>query len=308
MKASYFLDFTDAPPLRRIGFWDWFAGTVLLGILLVGSTFLLVPIFGLLPLEWQLDLNPNFPRSGYGETLFLWLTFVPAFIAPFLIYQYYHNLPFKRLLTATKSFRWARLFTALVVIMTVFGISTLVEYALFPSEFDDVILHPDWSGFGLLLLMTLIFLPIQSASEEILCRGYLNQGLSLITRNPWIAFVITSAFFAALHLANPEADGQVLPYMMDTFMFGMAMCWLSYEDQGLESAIGAHIGNNLFVFVIFGYADPTLPQSAIWMGPEPVIDWKDTLESAAYIFGTTYAIIRINRWRAKSQKVRRKTL
>lgn len=302
MRYSYFLDFSDAPPSRRIRFWDWFAGTILLGIFLVGSAFLLVPIFGFLPLEWQLDLNPNFPRSGYGETLFLWLTFIPAFIAPFLVYRYYHNLPFKRLLTAGSTFQWSRLFTALITIIMVFGISTLIEFALFPSEFENISLHTDWSGFSILLFMTLILLPIQSASEEILCRGYLNQGLSLITRNPWVAFVLTSGFFAALHLANPEADGQVWPYMVDTFIFGMAMCWLSYEDQGLESAIGAHIGNNLFVFVILGYADPSLPQTAIWMGPEPVIDWKDTLETATYIFGTTYAIIRINRWRANRQK------
>lgn len=299
MRPHYFLNFTSTPPSRRIGFWDWFAGTIVLGLCLYGSVYLLVPIFSLLPIEWQLDVNPDFPRSGYGETLFIWLTFVPAFIAPFLVYKYYHNLPFKRLLTAAKRFQWNRLFVALIVIMAVFGISTLIEYGLFPSEFEDVILHPDWSGFGVLLVMTLIFLPIQSASEEILCRGYLNQGLSLITRNPWIAFVMTSAFFALLHLANPEADGQVGPYMIDTFMFGMAMCWLTYEDQGLESAIGAHIGNNLFVFVIFGYADPTLPQSAIFMGPEPLIEWSDTLESAAYIFGTTFAIIRLNQWLEK---------
>lgn len=304
MKNSYFLDFSDTPPSRRIRFWDWFAGTLILGGLLFVSLYLLIPIYGVLPIEWQLDVNPDFPRSGYGETLFLWLTFVPAFIAPFLIYKYYHRLPLKRLLTAARRFQWGRLFTALMVIMIVYGGATLIEYGVFSSEFDDVTLHPDWSGFGILLLMTLIFLPIQSASEEILCRGYLNQGLSLITRNPWIAFVMTSGFFALLHLGNPEAEGQVWPYMIGTFIFGMAMCWLSYEDQGLESAIGAHIGNNLFIFVIFGYADPTLPQSAIWMGPEPVIDWKDTLESAAYIFGTTYAIIRINRWRTQ----RRKTL
>lgn len=298
MLNPYFLDFTHTPPSRRIEFWHWLAGTILLGVVLYGSVYLVVPIFGFLPIEWQLDVNPAFPRSGYGESLFLWLTFIPAFIAPFLVYIYYHNLPFKRLLTSTRRFQWGRFFTALIVIIAVFGFSTLIEYLIFPSEFDDVTLHSDWSGFGILLLMTLILLPIQSASEEILCRGYLNQGLSLITRNPWIAFVMTSAFFALLHLTNPEADGQVWPYMADTFMFGMAMCWLSYEDQGLESAIGAHIGNNLFVFVIFGYADPTLPQSAIWMGPEPVIDWKDTIENAAYIFGTTYAIIRMNRWRA----------
>lgn len=290
----YFLNFSKDNLF--IGWWAWLLGVVFMTILLVLGTLLASPVFYWLPVEWQLDLNPNFPRSGYAETIFLWVSFVPAFIAPFLIYKYWHRLPFKRLLTYSEKFDWPRLFIALFTVIIGYSLISLVEYAIDPSEYDDVTLHTDWNGFFILLAVTLVFLPIQSASEEILCRGYLNQGLILITRNPWVAFVITSAFFALLHLANPEADGQVWPYMIDTFIFGMAMCWLSYEDQGLESAIGMHIGNNLFVFVLLGYADPTLPQSAIFMAPEPVIEWKDTVEGALYTIGLTFIIIRINRF------------
>jgi membrane protease YdiL (CAAX protease family) len=264
--------------------------------LILIATLLLSPIYYVFPLEWQLELNPNFLRSGYAESIFLWVSFVPAFIAPFLIYKFWHRLPFKRLLTHSAKFTWSRLFVALFVVIIGYSFICGIEYIIDPSEYADVVLHTDWNGFFILLAVTLIFLPIQSASEEILCRGYLNQGLSLITRNPWIAFVLTSAFFALLHLANPEAEGQIWPYMIDTFIFGMAMCWLSYEDQGLESAIGMHIGNNLFVFVLLGYADPSLPQSAILMAPEPVIEWKDTIKGAIYTIGLTFLIIHINRF------------
>ena len=305
MKGSnpYFLDFTDAPLAGRISNWAWVAGTVFVLILTIIGTLFIFPLYAIFPTEWQLPYTSDFSRSGYAESVILWLTFVPAFIAPFIIYKYWHTLPFKRLITFHDRLKWKRLFFGLVFVMAVYSILTLIEFVLNPSEFDEVFLHPDWSGYGVLLVVTLFLLPIQSASEEILCRGYLNQGLSLITRKPWIAFVLTSGFFALLHLANPEAEGQVLPYMFDTFVFAMAMCWLSYADQGLESAIGVHIGNNLFVFTLFGYADPTLPPSAIWTGPEPIITWWDSLEGAAIILAMTFSIIKFNQWREKRASI-----
>lgn len=293
-ENPYFLDFPKKNQFTE--WWAWMIGCLGLYLIVRYSLYPLAYILWFFPIEWQIPLNPDFPRSGYAETVFLWVSFVPAFIAPFLIYKFWHRLPFKRLLTYAETFAWRRLFAALFAVIIGYSLISGVEYVLDPSEYDNVTLHTDWNGFFILLAVTLVFLPIQSASEEILCRGYLNQGLSLITRNPWVAFVITSAFFALLHLANPEAEGQIWPYMIDTFIFGMAMCWLSYEDQGLESAIGMHIGNNLFVFVLLGYADPSLPQSAIFMAPEPVIEWKDTVEGALYTIGITFIIIRINRF------------
>lgn len=296
----YFLKFPSKS--TGISWWRWVLGTLAFAVLSILGIWLLSGIFTWFPLEWQLPLNPDFSRSGYAEAIFLWLSFAPSFIAPFLIYKYWHKLSFKRLITISDNIRWQRLFLALALVIFAYTLISGVEYLIDPSEYDGVKLHQDWPGFFILLSVTLIFLPLQSASEEILCRGYLNQGLSLITGKPWIAFVLTSGFFALLHLANPEAEGQVWPYMVDTFIFAMAMCWLSYEDQGLESAIGMHIGNNLFVFVLLGYADPTLPQSAILMAPEPVIEWTDTIEGAIYTLGITFVIIQGNRFFDRRRK------
>lgn len=301
--SSYLTDFSDTPAKRRINNAYWYIGATFVFALIFAGTIATYLLFAFLPpdlfAEWRIPFDPDSPRSGYAESIMLWVSFLPAFIAPFLVYQYWHKLPLKRLITTSKNIRWKRLGGSLIFVIFTYGVLTLLEYAYNPSEFDDVFLHPDWGGYAILLGITLLFLPIQSASEEILCRGYLNQGLSLITKQPWIAFVLTSGFFASLHLANPEADGQVLPYMFDTFVFGMAMCWLAYTDEGLESAIGVHIGNNLFVFTLFGYEDPTLPPSAIWTGPEPVITWIDSFQGAIITLSITFLIIAFNKWREK---------
>lgn len=301
--SLYFTDFSDTPSKGRINNVYWYIGATLIIALIFAGTIAIYSFLTFLPpgliSEWRRPYDPNFPRSGYAESIMLWLSFVPTFIAPFLIYRYWHKLPLKRLITISEKIRWKRLCSSLLFVIFAYGIITLLEFTYNPSEFDDVFLHPDWGGYAILLGVTLIFLPLQSASEEILCRGYLNQGLTLMTKHPWIAFILTSGFFASLHLANPEADGQVLPYMFDTFVFGMAMCWLTYADEGLESAIGVHIGNNLFVFTLFGYEDPTLPPSAIWTGPEPVITWTDSLEGAIITLSITFIIITFNKWREK---------
>ena len=54
---------------------------------------------------------------------------------------------------------------------------------------------------GLLILFCLGYM-IQGASEEVLCRGYLM--VSITRRNrPWVAVLVSSLVFAALHLGNP---------------------------------------------------------------------------------------------------------
>ena len=55
----------------------------------------------------------------------------------------------------------------------------------------------------------------------------------------------------------------------------MAMCVLLYFEGGIESAIGAHIANNIFVFALLGYEDPMLPNTALFTLGEPIIKWHD---------------------------------
>ena len=133
----------------------------------------------------------------------------------------------------------------------------------------------DWAVYLNLLLITLLLVPFQATAEEFLCRGYLNQALIKYLRSPWLVFVITSGGFALLHAWNPEASGQMGPYLASIFLFGMAMCVLLYFEGGIESAIGAHIANNIFVFGLLGYEDPVLPNTALFTLGEPVIEWHD---------------------------------
>jgi len=216
----------------------------------------------------------SLPRLS-GTYFLLLASFLPIFISILLVYKYWHKLPVTALMTSTAKFRWRYMLRTFFIIFAFYGGISFIEYQLFPGEYEGLQFQTDMSVYFKLLIITLVLVPFQAASEEFLCRGYLNQAIGKYLKSPWIVFFITSAGFALLHLGNPEASGQIGPYLASIFLFGMAMCVLLYFEGGIESAIGAHIANNIFVFALLGYEDPSLPNTALFTLGEPVIGWPD---------------------------------
>lgn len=258
--AAYFL-----PKIGdRRRWWHWVIGFVAIcGLSFIG-------IAGLM-----LGSRRIFPTNELTIYLDLLLAFIPVFISVPLIYKFWHKRPIKALMTSTQKFRWDYMLRAGFVLVAFFAVASLIEALIFPQEYAEMKVQTDLLKYIPLCLITLVFVPFQAASEEFLCRGYLNQALIKYLRSPWIVFFLTSAGFATLHAANPEAQGQMWPYLASIFTFGMAMCVLLYFEGGIESAIGAHIANNIFVFGFLGYEDPELPNTAWMTLGAPKINWSD---------------------------------
>jgi len=218
---------------------------------------------------------PFIPSTPTALYFLLLATFLPIFVVIPLVYKYIHNLPIRALLTSAETFRWGYFWRTILIIFLFYIILSTAEYFLFPDEYEGLKIQTDWAAYFKLLLITLLLVPFQATAEEFLCRGYLNQALIKYLRSPWLVFAITSGGFALLHSWNPEASGQMGPYLASIFLFGMAMCVLLYFEGGIESAIGAHIANNIFVFGLLGYEDPDLPNTALFTLREPVIEWHD---------------------------------
>jgi len=204
-------------------------------------------------------------RSPFFYLLVL-MTFIPMILGIFAAVKWVHRRSIKSVLTAHTHFRWGRVFQTIVVFWAIAGLTALITHFMGWSNYEFVF---DPSRFALYALISLMFIPLQSAAEEILLRGYLNQGLGRYIKNPWVVFFITSAGFAALHLGNPEAlkgaeNGTFILTMGSYFAFGFIACILTYIDGGLESAIGMHVANNLFASIIMGYNDSVLPTPTVF--------------------------------------------
>ncbi len=207
--------------------------------------------------------------------LLMLLTFPAFLIGLYMVQSFIHHRPILWLHTAAKKFRWRRAFYAFAVMATLAGALVLLQHVTGISRAEFVF---DPSKFFIFAIISLIFIPIQSATEEIVFRGYLNQAFGHFIKSPWIVFIITSLMFAAMHLANPEAkegakNGLFLLTMSSYFVFGFIACLLVWMDGGLESAIGMHAGNNVFAAVLVNYQNSALPTPPIFeVGLNPAID------------------------------------
>jgi membrane protease YdiL (CAAX protease family) len=194
------------------------------------------------------------------------LTFPPLVFGLWLVLKFVHKRGFKTLMTAHTKFRWGRLLFSMLVFWAVAGSLTIIAHMMGFNEVPGVF---DPSRFWGYALISLLLIPLQSATEEIMLRGYLNQGLAKYIKNPWIVFTLTSALFMSLHLGNPEAaegaaNGNLVITMSSYFIFGMFACLLTYIDGGLESAIGVHAANNLYASIMLGYDNSALPTPTVF--------------------------------------------
>lgn len=237
--------------------------------------------------------------SPLAYAIFL-LTYPAALTGLYLGQKLLHSRTLTSLHTAAKRFRTPRVLQGFLLTWIVLGAFSYIGNLL---GFLDVEYVFAGGRFWLFALVSILFIPLQSATEEIVFRGHFNQALTHLLRSKWIAFAITSFAFMALHLSNPEAlEGSAsgtLPIVMSGyFFFGFAMCLVVWIDDGLETAIGIHAGNNCFAAIIMNYENSVLPTPSIFLtGSDPV---KDTI-STVLVLGILVVIIWF--WRGGSRNL-----
>ena len=139
--------------------------------------------------------------SPLAFALFL-LTFPAGLIVLFVCQRKVHKRTITSLHTAAKKFRIPRVVEGFFLTWIVLGAFSIAANALGIIEVKYIFAG---GKFWIYALISLLFIPFQAAAEEIVFRGYFNQGLTHVLKNKWFAFFVTSAAFMALHLSNPEA-------------------------------------------------------------------------------------------------------
>jgi membrane protease YdiL (CAAX protease family) len=175
------------------------------------------------------------------------LTYVGGLLAVFFTVRVLHRQSLVSLTTSRKKIDWGRFWFAFILwgVFTVFFIG--IEYFTNPENYS---FNFELVPFVILVIIALIFVPLQTSFEEYLFRGYWMQGLAVLTKNRWLPLVITSVVFGAMHLANPEIDklGYILlvHYIGTGFLLGI----MTLMDEGLELALGFHAANNLVASIL----------------------------------------------------------
>lgn len=156
--------------------------------------------------------------------------------------KFIHGQSIRSLTTSRKKVDWSRVLFSFGLWSAFTIITTLIAYFLQPEDFA---VNFQLKPFLVFLVLAVILIPLQTSFEEYLFRGYLMQGLGVVTKSRLVPFVTSSVLFGLMHIANPEVGKMgyvILVYYIGTgFFLGI----LTLMDEGLELALGFHAANNL---------------------------------------------------------------
>jgi membrane protease YdiL (CAAX protease family) len=181
----------------------------------------------------------------FDSNLFLFLiliSFAFALLGLYFVVKKMHNQTFLSIITSRSKIDWKRVFFAFGI-WTVFSSVLIVgSYFIDPSGMK---LQFNLIPFLILVVITLVLIPVQTSTEELVFRGYLMQGFFNLAKNKWFPLVMTSVIFGTMHIFNPEVQKMgylVLVYYIGT---GLFLGIITLMDEGTELALGFHAANNM---------------------------------------------------------------
>ena len=232
--------------------WRYALGILIIFIFTqIGSIPFIIAIFNKVGLEGAANLDPSkmmtILENNNLTFFYTLLTFFVGFIGFLIVIKYLHNQSFLSITTSRKTIDYKRILTSFTAISVILVLNIL--FSFFTSS-EEYILQFNLNDFLILLLIAVIFIPVQTSLEEYVFRGYLMQGLGVMFNNKWLPLILTSFSFGFLHFYNPEIMklGSIL--LVHYVATGLFLGILTIMDDGMELALGFHAGNNLLIALI----------------------------------------------------------
>ena len=200
----------------------------------------------------QLAANPNdYSVLGLDMNMLLVVMLFP-FIAGLLAFIFlvkplnYRSI--KTTINGGGTIRWNRFLISAFIWLILGAIYFFVYMKLDPSNFS---LNNTTASLIILAVISILLIPFQAAFEEIIFRGYLMQGFSVLFAYRWFPLLMTSVLFGLMHAFNPEVKEFGFMTMMPQYiLFGLIFGIITILDDGIEAAMGAHTANNVFLCIM----------------------------------------------------------
>ena len=229
---------------------------------LVGLVTVLVVFFllgGVLSIPFGIAW-PDHEDSLIQSTVILLMGFVIPFFAIPKITQWFHHRPPWSVAMPWRSVRGGD-FTVGFLVSAVVGLLT-VWISDLVGAIDYSWVGFDWSVWLPLLVIGIVGLAIQTASEEMLFRGYLAQFMRRLSKHPAVFIGVPALVFAAPHIANVESLGGGPLVLLPYFATGLLYGWAAWRSGSLYMSWGLHFNNNLFNLLVIGTAGDILKSAA----------------------------------------------
>ena len=184
-----------------------------------------------------------------GKNRFLLLILLPyalVFFTLLICLTKIHKLPLLAVFTSRNAFDWKRFFIAFswwsLMVLAVTGIELLLH-----KNYQLVF---NAQKFFTLCLLSIILLPLQTSSEELVFRGYILQGIKKRTGSILSSIIISGFMFGMMHIANPEIAKIGYHILIYYITVGVVLGAIVYYDSGLELSLGFHAANNLITALL----------------------------------------------------------
>ncbi len=222
---------------------SWLGPLIIILIIMIIMMVIHITLFsnpfkqGTTPQESLQNLNPMFLLLFFG------IYYTLSFVLFYFCSRFIHHKKLILFINTFTQVRWMKVLKGAGLWFGLMGCALLIELIIDPTivEFS---FNP---SFFILLILSLIIYSIQASFEELFFRGYLMQGIGMITRKPVIPLLITSALFAIGHFFNSSNVFSGVGVVISMFIFGLTLGIITLAENSLETAMGVHIANNIFV-------------------------------------------------------------
>ena len=190
-------------------------------------------------------------QSIQSNSLFLVALALIGFAASYFVFylctRFIHRRSFISVFTSKSRFNWNGMLKGAALWFSILAILTIISFVISPTSYE-ITFNP--STFWLLLILSLITFPIQASFEEVFFRGYLMQGVGLLSKKPIKPILVTSLFFGIGHIMNGTGMTLSIFPFIETFIIGIALGTITLGEDGVETAIGIHVINNLYAVLV----------------------------------------------------------
>jgi hypothetical protein len=215
----------------------------------------------------QLSANPGdlsilgvSPNVGFVMMLFPFMMGLLAFI---ILVKPLNNRTVRVTINGTGKIRWKRFFISAAVWLVLSALYLFFYLKIDPANFS---LNNKTASLLILTVVSVLFIPFQAAFEEMLFRGYLMQGFAALVKNRWFPLILTSLLFGLMHSFNPEVkEFGFFTMIPQYFIFGIIFGIITILDDGIETAMGAHTANNIFLCIMVTNSSSALQTPALYV-------------------------------------------
>ena len=205
----------------------------------------------------------------------------------FLLVYVLNNRSILSLTTSRPKVDFKRIFFSFGLIVFISIVGFLVSYY---GDNSNIAWNFKPLNFFLLLFISLILFPFQIGLEEYLFRGYFMQQIGIAVRNRWFPLLFTSIVFGLFHSANPEVAEMGFGVMTFYIGTGLLLGVMTLMDEGMELALGFHLGNNLMASILLTSEFSALQTDALFKY-SGVENTSGTLIEMIISIAITYPII-----------------